>query len=84
MARLILATSYAQGSTVFDSASPMAICADNVIRISNATLSQKQSVPAASGSINSVILTNEPIDNSAQRNDYLVSETVAALITASA
>lgn len=84
MARLVLATAYTQGSTVFNSASPMALNCDDFIRVTNATLSQKQSNPSASGSINSAILTSQAVNNSAEEQVYLVNETVAALITASA
>lgn len=84
MARLILATAYAVGSTILASASPMAIAADDVIRVTNATLSQKQSNPSASGSINSAIRTSEAVNNSSEEQVYLVNETIAALITASA
>lgn len=84
MARLVLATVYSKDSTTFASASPMALNADYFINVQNASLKVKQSNPAASGSINSYIITNEPIDNSAERHDYLIGETIATLITASA
>lgn len=84
MARLISTTVYAKDSTVFASPSTMALNCDFFVNVQNASLSNKQSVPAASGSINTSIITNEPIENSADRHLYLISETLAAIVTASA
>ncbi len=83
MARIIPVTAYARDTTQFSSASPMGLNVVDFVRVTNATTSQKKSVPSASGSINTAIVTNEPTDNSSENHDYLVAETLAALVTAS-
>ncbi len=84
MARLISITAYAADSTVYSSASPMLIGADQIIVVQNATLAAKKSVPAASGSINSRVVTNTETNNAGERHVYLVGETQATILTASA
>jgi hypothetical protein len=84
MARLISATVYAHDSSVYASASPMAIGTDSIIVVQNASAANKKSNPAASGSINSRIVTNSLLNNEGQQHVYLVGETIATLVTASA
>lgn len=84
MARLISITAYTRDSDAYSSASPMALNANDFVRVTNATMGQKKSNPAASGSINTAIVTNEPTQNARESHDYLISETLAALVTASA
>jgi hypothetical protein len=84
MARLITTTVYAKDSTVFASPSTMALNCDFFVNVQNASLKSKMSVPAASGSINTSIITNEPMNNSGERHDYLIAETLSAIVTASA
>lgn len=84
MARLVLATVYAKDSSSYVSASPMAINADRIIVVQNASQANKKSNPAASGSINSRIVVNDEFNNAGEDHSYLVGETIATLITASA
>lgn len=84
MARLLSITAYAEDSTVYASASPMAINCENIKSVINASTGVKKSVPAASGSINSVIKLNTEDDNSGVNHTYLVGESIATLVTASA
>lgn len=85
MARLISVTAYAINSTSFNgAASPMLINADDIVKVTNATLSAKQSVPSASGSINSAIVYNAMYANQNETNSVLVGETLSTLVTASA
>lgn len=83
MARLVTVTAYAVNSTAFESASPMTFPADNIVRISNASLKAKMSVPAASGSINSAFVVDIHQDNSTTQSSYLIAETQATIVTAS-
>lgn len=83
MSKLILTTAYAKDSTNYSSASPILLTSESIVRVENASLAMKRSVPAASGSINSVILTNPELNNAGERQTYLVGETLAQLVTAS-
>lgn len=84
MARLVLGTVYAMDSSSYVSASPMAISTDSIIVVQNASAANKKSNPGASGSINSRIVTNSMFNNEGEQHVYLVGETIATLITASA
>jgi|HubBroStandDraft_5_1064220.scaffolds.fasta_scaffold33794_4 hypothetical protein len=84
MARLVSVTAYAKDSTAYSSASPLALNADNIKFVTNASTSLRQKFPAASGSINSVIMVNDESSNAGQDHEYIVAETISALVTASA
>lgn len=84
MARLIAITAYAVDSTTYASASPMAIGTDSIVNIQNATLTLKKQFPSASANINTRIRVNTDTNNEGEAHVYLVSETIAALVTASA
>lgn len=84
MARLIPITAYAKDSTSYVSASPMALSTDSIVVVQNASQANKKSNPAASGSINSRIVVNDKFNNSGEDHSYLVGETIATLVTASA
>lgn len=83
MGKLIQTTCYAKDSTPFASASPQAVQADNITFLSNATLAQKQTVPSASGSINTAIHLNYQDENAGQGHVWLIGETQTTLINAS-
>lgn len=83
MGKLLALTAYALDATQYASASPMTIQADNITITRSASLAQKQSNPAASASINTAVYANYRSENEGQSHVILVSETQAALVTAS-
>lgn len=84
MARLVIVTAWSEDSTVYPSASPMALNADLFKSVRNASLQLKQSIPSASGVINSQIQLNSQDNNEGTNHTYLVQETIATIVTASA
>lgn len=84
MARLIAITAYAKDSASYVSASPMALSTDSIVVVQNASQANKKSNPAASGSINSRIVVNDKFNNAGEDHSYLVGESIATLVTASA
>lgn len=84
MSRLISITAYAKDSTQFVSASPMVLNSDAIILAENASLHQRQSNPAASGSINTAITANYLQNNEGERHTFLISEVLSTLVTESA
>lgn len=84
MGKLISVTAYVLDSTPFASASLMAINADHFSRpAQNASTAQKQSNPAASGSINTIIYANWPSNNEGENHVILVSDSVATIVAGS-
>lgn len=81
MGKLIAITGYVLDTTVYASASPMAIQADHIKFAANASPGQKKSNPAASGSINTVVYANWPSNNEGENHVILIGELQSTLVT---
>ena len=81
MGKLIAMTSYVLDGSAYPSASPISLQADWTKFAGNASVKQKQSNPAASGSINTVVYANWPTDNEGQNHVILISEEQSTLVT---
>lgn len=79
--KLINVTVYAKDTTQYTSASPQCVQADAIQFAGNASLAQKQSVPSASGSINSFVKLNYADENSGQNHVWLINEAYTTLTT---
>jgi len=84
MARLISLTVFEKDSTALSPSVTYAVPADSIKFALAATTKQKQAVPSASQGINTAVHINELNNNNGENHIYLVNETVAAIVTASA
>jgi hypothetical protein len=83
MSKLISLGVWVKDGTQYASASTQAYNSDTILFATNASTKEKQSYPAASGSINSIVTLNYNTNNSGERHSLYVSDSVATIVTGS-
>ncbi len=84
MSKLVSMGVWIKDGTQYDSASTQAYNSDAIIFAENASVAQKKTYPAASGSINSVVRLNYPSANEGQDHSLFVADALATIVSGSA